>query len=111
LCGLQVKVLAILDQMSLRNIFGCTANMMLPLERAVRAYEEGKSFRQEEELKRLREISLVTPLQKGSGQSEKKCRSCRERTKNGKQLSLTMSTGILGRAWASTQGLIKLCSK
>jgi hypothetical protein len=79
--------------------------------RAVRAYEEGKSFRQEEELKRLREISLVTPLQKGSGQSEKKCRSCRERTKNGKQLSLTMSTGILGRAWASTQGLIKLCSK
>jgi hypothetical protein len=59
----------------------------------------------------LREISLVTPLQKGSGQSEKKCRSCKERTKNGKQLSLTMSTGILGRAWASTQGLIKLCSK
>jgi hypothetical protein len=101
LCGLQVKVLAILDQTSLRNIFWLHRKYDAAIGRAVRAYEEGKSFRQEEE----------TPLQKGSGQSEKKCRSCRERTKNGKQLSLTMSTGILGRAWACTQGLIKLGSK
>jgi hypothetical protein len=53
LCGLQVKVLAILDQTSLRNIFWLHRKYDAAIGRAVRAYEEGKSFRQEEELKRL----------------------------------------------------------
>jgi hypothetical protein len=71
LCGLQVKVLAILDQMSLRNIFGCTANMMLPLERAVRAYEEGKSFRQEEELKRLEKYLSLPRFKKEAARARR----------------------------------------